>query len=435
MFYIVSVNIIGNKFLIFKKQTVMPQIDKVTFAIIAYWVFIFYVLQFLSLNVTHLYRFFNSFKAKAYRLLLIKLNVQLYIRYIVLISSVTWLMFLFSTEMLRFNMNDPLEQFEIVRFTWQSLACSHVITNFSIVLSLNAFFISFFLSFFSKENSYNIWTFIFKNNIASHRYPYMFILLYSLLFFDLVNLQGGMKPWNNSGFLFFIITIISYLYNNFFIEKVNAGNTHAFLPIQEQFQKWSFSVANTTSSNKAPEQEPVKDSVSEKKRPSSWKQFFFLRLIIIFGLLFFLGCSYLLNESFNITKVYNQVIIFFNDENMWHNSYVIIRKCWLTYISIWAFRQWAISIATLLLLYWYLFDVLYYIGLIENKFTSRQKVFFIGTDLFLNFIVGLAYMAHPRTVIGELMHMCPVALSPYFIVAEIMGYLLYQAWLKYRAKK
>ena len=71
----------------------MPQIDKVTFAIIAYWVFIFYVVQFLSLNVTHLYRFFNSFKVKAYRLLLIKLKIQLYIRYIVLISNLTWLKF------------------------------------------------------------------------------------------------------------------------------------------------------------------------------------------------------------------------------------------------------------------------------------------------------------------------------------------------------
>ncbi len=118
--------------------------------------------------------------------------------------------------MKNFNINDPLEQFEIVRLTWQSLACSHIITNFTIVLALNSFFISFFLSFFFKETAYNIWTFILKNiyeivksivknNTTLARYQYFSVLFY-LFIFILVSNLAGLIPYSFTLTSSFIVT-------------------------------------------------------------------------------------------------------------------------------------------------------------------------------------------------------------------------------------
>ena len=131
---------------IFKKVNIVLQIDKVTFGLIAYWILIFYIGQLWFLNVTtHPYRFINNFKIRLYRLLSLKWTPQLYVRYIMFIPNNNWLSFRITDD----NIN-LFEQFEIIRLTWQSLACTHVITNFSIILALNSFFISFFLGFFFK---------------------------------------------------------------------------------------------------------------------------------------------------------------------------------------------------------------------------------------------------------------------------------------------
>lgn len=118
--------------------------------------------------------------------------------------------------MTRLYIVDPLEQFEIVRLTWQSLACTHIITNFSIILALNSFFISFFLGFFFKENAYNIWIYIFKNiyeivksiiknNTTLVRYQYFSILFYLFTFILIANL-AGLIPYSFTLTSSFIVT-------------------------------------------------------------------------------------------------------------------------------------------------------------------------------------------------------------------------------------
>ena len=114
------------------------------------------------------------------------------------------------------NINDPLEQFEIVRLTWQSFVCSHIITNFSIILALNTFIISVFFSFFFKENAYNIWLYIFKNiyeivksiiknNTTLARYQYFSILFYLFTFILISNL-AGLIPYSFTLTSSFIVT-------------------------------------------------------------------------------------------------------------------------------------------------------------------------------------------------------------------------------------
>lgn len=47
----------------------MPQIDKITFLTIVYWLFAFYFLVYLDLNVTYLYKFVTQFKLNLQRLI------------------------------------------------------------------------------------------------------------------------------------------------------------------------------------------------------------------------------------------------------------------------------------------------------------------------------------------------------------------------------
>jgi hypothetical protein len=228
--------------------------------------------------------------------------------------------------------------------------------------------------------------------------------------------------------IFFTLTLWQK-FNKKSIEIFVLNSTHHNFNIKsnKKLNRRGFSTSSRNLGNEMPDDE-------KKKKTSSWRQFFFLRLMVILGLLIFLMFSYALSQSFNISKVYNQIILFINDENLWNNILRVIRKCWLTYINIWSFKQWALSVGAIVPAYWLLFYILFRVGLIDRNFTAKEKIFFISTDLLLNFIVGLAYMAHPDTFIGALMHECPVALSPYFIVVEIIAFLLYQAWLKYKVK-
>jgi hypothetical protein len=262
-----------------------------------------------------------------------------------------------------------------------------------------------------------------------------FLIGLSLVYLFINNDEGFSLFW----FLPSVISIALFVILSF-LQLFNKKSTD-LLTLNDQGHrnrnKWNrilkqcnFSTNSANFGNENPNDENEK----KKKKSSSWRQFFFLRLTVTFGLLLFLVTSYLLSESFNISKVFNQIIIFFNDDNAWNNVWRIIRRCWLTYINIWSLRQWSFSVGAILPLYWYLFDILFHIGLIDRKFTAKEKFFFISTDLLLNFIVGLTYMAHPQTVIGALMRECPVALSPYFIVVEIIAYVSYQAWLKYKLK-
>ena len=192
------------------------------------------------------------------------------------------------------------------------------------------------------------------------------------------------------------------------------------------------STLRSFSFNTTPNQNIPKEDNNQKS--SSWKQLLILRLFIFFGILTFLIFSYLLRESFNMHKIYTEMIIFYNDEQAGEKTMRWIRTCWYDYIRIWNIRQWTVSVVAIIPAYWYLFDLLFWIGLIDKRFTPSQKIFFIGTDLFLNFAVGFVYMAFPDTYIGALMFECPVALSPYFIVVELTLFILYRLWLKYKSK-
>ena len=56
----------------------MPQIDTVTFLTIAFWITTLYVLQYLLLNLSHLYIFFNTMKLKLKRISsLIQRNLEI----------------------------------------------------------------------------------------------------------------------------------------------------------------------------------------------------------------------------------------------------------------------------------------------------------------------------------------------------------------------
>ena len=231
------------------------------------------------------------------------------------------------------------------------------------------------------------------------------------------------------------------------IKRRSYASPHHVLPKRKRNNKTSFSsrrsYRNTLKRNTAlrsssssfsttPNPDIPKDDNNQK--PSSWKQLLILRLSVFFGILTFLVFSYLLRESFNIHKIYTQMIIFYNNEQAGEIAMRWIRTCWYDYIRIWSIRQWTVSVVTIIPAYWFLFDLLFWVGLIDKPFTPAQKVFFISTDLFLNFAVGFVYMAFPDTYIGELMFQCPVALSPYFIVVELTLFMLYRFWLKYKSK-
>jgi len=54
----------------------MPQIDKVTFLTTVYWVFAFYFILYLDLNVNYLYKFVTRLKLNLQRLIWIGLQSQ-----------------------------------------------------------------------------------------------------------------------------------------------------------------------------------------------------------------------------------------------------------------------------------------------------------------------------------------------------------------------
>lgn len=125
--------------------------------------------------------------------------------------------------MFYFILNDPLEQFEIVALTWQSITNPIVITNLSIILTLNCFFIMFFFSYVSENGKFNVWDFvvkniyflvksIIKNNLVLKRYQYFSILFYLFIFIFISNMVG-LIPYS--------FTITSSLIVTFFLSLMH----------------------------------------------------------------------------------------------------------------------------------------------------------------------------------------------------------------------
>ena len=115
------------------------------------------------------------------------------------------------------------------------------------------------------------------------------------------------------------------------------------------------------------------------------------------------------------------------------NSFFFLFK---QYFQIWPAFQWVTSLLTLVLIYWVS-------GYFYNKFLSQKggwmdtktRIVMIFVDLILNFSLGIYYMHYRNTFIGALMVQCPVFLSPFFWLVEVICFYIYYKYQFYLKKK
>ena len=104
----------------------------------------------------------------------------------------------------------------------------------------------------------------------------------------------------------------------------------------------------------------------------------------------------------------------------------------IDFYHIWPWHQWLLSLTSLILLYWVT-------GHFYNKWLSdrggwldfKLRVWLIISDLVMNLALGLYYMHHRDTIMGNIMVRCPIAISPVIFILEIICvYIYYRFWTK-----
>lgn len=96
------------------------------------------------------------------------------------------------------------------------------------------------------------------------------------------------------------------------------------------------------------------------------------------------------------------------------------------FFYLWPLDQWVSSLVGLVIMYW----------MIGNWYNKRLKaeggwiswqarISMITLDLLINFVLGLYYMDHRGTVMGDLMVSCPIAISPVIFFIEFAVFVYY----------
>lgn len=103
----------------------------------------------------------------------------------------------------------------------------------------------------------------------------------------------------------------------------------------------------------------------------------------------------------------------------------------IAFLSIWSVQQWTKSIAGMAFLYFFGMYSWYYIFCVGKFKTSQiSPLLVLGLvvlDFALNMILGFAMVefGHSGQGLYDLMHQCPIALSPFIFIAEMVWLYFY----------
>lgn len=101
------------------------------------------------------------------------------------------------------------------------------------------------------------------------------------------------------------------------------------------------------------------------------------------------------------------------------------------YFALFSFTQWTFSLISLVLCYW--LAGYYYNKWLAEKggwLDAQTRVWLIVVDLLTNFVIGVYYMYHRETLMGQFMVQCPIAISPVIFLLELICFHLYSSYIK-----
>lgn len=100
------------------------------------------------------------------------------------------------------------------------------------------------------------------------------------------------------------------------------------------------------------------------------------------------------------------------------------------YFALFSLSQWISSLVSLIFLYW--ITGRYYNRLLANKggwLDVKTRIWLIVIDLVNNFAIGIYCMYYRDTLLGQLMVLCPIAISPAIFVLELLCVHLYKSYI------
>jgi hypothetical protein len=117
----------------------------------------------------------------------------------------------------------------------------------------------------------------------------------------------------------------------------------------------------------------------------------------------------------------------------------VLTKKLIEFYNLWPFEQWAWSLVSLIVLYW-ITGHFYGIWLHDTlrRWSNRwiyislyMRTSLILVDLAINLSLGLHYMQHRDTIMGQIMIKCPIAVSPVIFALELLYVTLYFFYYKW----
>ena len=144
--------------------------------------------------------------------------------------------------------------------------------------------------------------------------------------------------------------------------------------------------------------------------------------------------KFVLSET-SVTKYLARNILFFKrffcNESFYKNNNVIVlmfpTETLIEFFNLWPLNQWISSLVGLVVLYWYT-TKLYNKRLsikCNTELSISLRIYMIFSDLIINLVVGLFYMNHRETALGQLMVQCPIAISPLIYIIELVIVIYY----------
>lgn len=119
-------------------------------------------------------------------------------------------------------------------------------------------------------------------------------------------------------------------------------------------------------------------------------------------------------------------------------------KASIKFLGSWPLFQWVSSLIGLVITY-YSLSVLYNkIAIyLQHKFgwkiyifSNRIRLILFNLDLFFNYLIGTYCMLPPfsETIIADFLHRCPIALSPFILIFELLLVILFSLCKKFKSK-
>ena len=129
-------------------------------------------------------------------------------------------------------------------------------------------------------------------------------------------------------------------------------------------------------------------------------------------------------------------------QKLYANPIMIMAITWdrlIEFFYIWPLEQWVSSLVGLVLLYWFT-TTIYNKRLAKYNLNMSVlfRVYMISLDLLLNLGVGLYYLDFRETTLGNLMVLCPIAISPLIFLVEFLIIILlkeYEIHVQRKARK